>query len=99
MSMSSLLLLGLLGVPVVAAIVVAMLGPRRLDAIRQTSLAATLVSLLFAVVLALQFALVRADSTQPAATTFQPEFVPGADPAKPHGTTWDLLTFPVSAAA
>ncbi len=93
--MSSILLLGLLVVPFGAAIVVAALGPRRLAAIRQISLAATLVTLLCALILAVQFALVRPDTAGSAATTFRPEFVPG-DPGNTHTTTWDLISFPVN---
>jgi NADH-quinone oxidoreductase subunit M len=95
MNISSLLLLGLLVVPFATALVVAALGPRRLEIIRQVSLAASLISLLFALILAGQFALVRADSAQ-LGTTFRPEFVPGEDPGHPHTTTWDLITFPAT---
>jgi NADH-quinone oxidoreductase subunit M len=100
-----ILLLALLAVPVVAAATVALLGPRRLDAIRWVSLGATLGSVTLAAVIAISFAHLRAQQEQqPPATavtglTFHPEFVPG-DPGKKeadgkvvrdHSTTWNLL--------
>jgi NADH-quinone oxidoreductase subunit M len=86
--MSSLLLF-LLGIPAAAAVIAALLGPRRGEAIRWVSLAATVAGLVLAVVLAVNFCQLpergRLD-------TFQPEWVPGA-PAGEHTTTWALLSF------
>jgi NADH-quinone oxidoreductase subunit M len=88
------LLVLLLAVPFGGAVVVAALGPRRLDAVRWASLAVTLFGLAAAVVLAVGFA--RLPDHAPG-ETFAPEFVPGA-PAEDvrHATTWDVL--PLTAA-
>jgi NADH-quinone oxidoreductase subunit M len=77
------LLLVLLALPVVAAVTVALLGPRRLDAIRWVSLGTTLACLALAAAASVGFAQLRRLSEKPATTvlTFQPEFVPG-DPGK-----------------
>jgi NADH-quinone oxidoreductase subunit M len=81
------LLLILLGLPLAAACVVGLLGPGRGPLIRQVSLATTLVVLLLAVRLAVEFVgLPRGGHA-----TFHPEFVPGAPADDPHATTWDLL--------
>ncbi len=87
-----IVLLGLLVVPLVAAVVAGLLGPRRGHAIRWLSLAATIVTLILALDLAINFAAMPHEP-RPAAEggTFRPEFVPGADPADPHATTWNLL--------
>jgi NADH-quinone oxidoreductase subunit M len=85
--MSNLLIV-LLAVPLATAIVVALLGAQRLDAVRWLSLAATVVCLVCAVIVAGRFVDLPA---HPAAGTFQPELVPGATPDKPHATTWDLV--------
>jgi NADH-quinone oxidoreductase subunit M len=95
------LLLLMLVLPLVGAIVAAVLGPSRGDAVRWTSLVATVASLVLAAVLAVNFAsLQRAEGKR----TFLPEFVPGApglvadapgDITKTHedvhATSWDLL--------
>jgi NADH-quinone oxidoreductase subunit M len=94
MSFPSILLLALLIIPAVAAGVVALLGPRRLEPIRQISLAATLFTLAAAVLLAGQFASLPLSGS---AQTFRPQFVPG-DPGDTHATTWDLLPFQLGAA-
>jgi NADH-quinone oxidoreductase subunit M len=86
------LLVALLVVPAVAAVVVALLGRQRAEAVRWISLAATLACLLFAAVLAVGFADVE---REPAPKTFAPEFVPGAasdEGAARHTTTWDFLS-------
>jgi NADH-quinone oxidoreductase subunit M len=93
--MAELLLL-LLVLPLATTIVVALLGPGRACAVRWISLASTLASLLFAVILAIQFAIPRvyegpAVVTTKGPLTFQPSFVPGSTPETPHRTTWDLL--------
>jgi NADH-quinone oxidoreductase subunit M len=87
------LLLGLLVVPAVAAVVVALLGARRLDAIRWVSLGATLATAVVAAVLAVHFAQLRARAEEPAAPqrpAFRPEIVPG-DPGDTHATAWNLV--------
>jgi NADH-quinone oxidoreductase subunit M len=83
------LLVVMLVLPLAAAVVAGGLGPRRGHAIRWLSLAATLASLVLALVLAVNFADRRAHAPPPAGT-FRPEFVPG-DPGDTHGTTWNLL--------
>src|SRR5579884_2115454 len=85
--MSNLLIV-LLAVPLATAIVVALLGTQRLDAVRWLSLAATIVCLVGAVVVAVSSLplLIAHD-----ASTYQPEFVPGSTPDRPHATTWDLV--------
>ncbi len=85
-----ILLVALLAVPAVAAVVVAALGTRRLDAIRWIALGATLTSAVLAAVLAIAFAEVRAAGEPVPQRTFQPEFVPGAHD-DPHATTWNVL--------
>src|SRR5262245_60150680 len=95
------LLILLLAVPAAAAVAAALLGPRRLGAIRALSLAATLVTLAAAVVLAVGFVEIRDQRPLSvkdggSVVTFRPEIVPGAaedDPRLPaaHRTTWDLI--------
>jgi NADH-quinone oxidoreductase subunit M len=85
------LLVVMLVIPLAAAVVAGLLGPRRRDAIRWVSLAATLASLVLALILAVNFADRQARAAgEPRPTTFQPEFVPG-DPGETHGTTWNML--------
>src|SRR5262249_49682737 len=95
-----ILLLWLLAIPAVSAALVALLGARRVDAIRWISLVATVACLVLACILAAGLA---AQTSSPAVgpakseavqiPTFQPEIVPGASPNDPHATTWDLLPF------
>jgi NADH-quinone oxidoreductase subunit M len=88
------LLVLLLALPVAAAIVVALLGPRRLPAIRWISLAVTVADLVIASLLAIGFVEIRNAAPERAAEpvpTFHPEIVPGATEADPHRTTWDLV--------
>jgi NADH-quinone oxidoreductase subunit M len=87
--MLRILLLILLALPLAAAVVVACLGPRRLDAIRWISLLAAVTGLLLALILAVNFADLPDHAPGPD-RTFHPEFVPGAG-ADRHATTWDLL--------
>jgi NADH-quinone oxidoreductase subunit M len=88
-----ILLLFLLGIPAAAAAGAARLGPRRGDAIRWVSLAATAAGLVLAVVVAVNFCqLPERDLGPPGERTFHPEWVPGADPEHPHATTWALLS-------
>src|SRR5262249_52757695 len=91
----------MLVIPLVGAIVAAALGPSRGEAVRWTSLLATVASLVLAAVLAYNFAsLPRPEGKR----TFLPEFVPRApgviagDPGDPtathedpHGTSWNVL--------
>ena len=93
-----LVVLLLLAIPETAAIVAALLGPRRQHAIRWICLGATLADAFLACILAARFMQIRAEQGGPAAepgrlATFQPEFVPGADPADSHRTTWNMLRF------
>jgi NADH-quinone oxidoreductase subunit M len=95
----------LLAVPAAGATLVALLGSRQVGAIRWTGLGTTLVSLVIAVVIAVNFAELRyrqdaAPATSAAAPTFTPEYVPGApcplmEDGKlrddPYGTSWDLF--------
>ncbi|MCI0463488.1 MAG: NADH-quinone oxidoreductase subunit M [Gemmataceae bacterium] len=95
------LLVLLLALPAGAAVVVALLGPRRLGAIRALSLAVTLATLAIAVVLALAFIEIRSEAPLPAPVagttpTFRPEIVPGSAQDDPgvgdaHRTTWNLI--------
>jgi NADH-quinone oxidoreductase subunit M len=87
------MLLALLAVPAVVAVVVALLGTNRAALIRWLSLAATVLNLVMACAIVVDFARGRHDVNQPAAATFQPEMVPGADAASPHKTTWNLIDF------
>ena len=68
------MLVALLAIPLAAAVVAAALGPRRLDAIRWVSLAATLAALVLAAVVAVQFASLPPRDNH--GHTFRPEFVP-----------------------
>jgi NADH-quinone oxidoreductase subunit M len=101
-----ILLVALLTLPLVCAVIVAVLGSRQATAIRWISLGATSVCLLLALILASAFVDIRLrgeDKATALSKTFRPEMVPGA-PAiiKPvekgkapvedyHGTAWDLL--------
>lgn len=81
------LLLLLLAIPLVTAIVVALLGPGRAPAVRWTSLVSVLVSLLLATIISIQFAIPRIHE-KPSITTFKPEFTTRA-PLLPLHTTAD----------
>jgi NADH-quinone oxidoreductase subunit M len=87
------LLILLLVLPAAAAGVVALLGPRRGQAVRWVSFAASVATLLLAATLAFHlFDLEqRSERTLPKTPTFRPEFVPGAAAHNRHLTTWDLL--------
>jgi NADH-quinone oxidoreductase subunit M len=88
------LLVAMLVIPLLAAVAAGLLGPRRGPAIRGLSLAATLASLVLALILAVSFADRRAHQAPqflaPPPATFEPEFVPG-DPGDTHATTWNML--------
>jgi NADH-quinone oxidoreductase subunit M len=92
------LLVSLLVVPGVAAVLVALLGSGRAQAIRWISLGATVLDLLCALVLAAGLMSLEREPLPgreelAATATFVPEFVPGADPNDVHKTTWHLLQF------
>jgi NADH-quinone oxidoreductase subunit M len=80
--MATLVLL-ILAIPLAAAIVVAVLGPDRGPTIRWISLAATVLNLLFTIVLAGGFSAISKDFGGLEGGTFQPEFA----------ASWDLLRF------
>jgi NADH-quinone oxidoreductase subunit M len=90
------LLVLLLALPAAAAVVVALLGARRLHAIRRLSLAVVVADLVIAIVLAIGMAEIRASPppkmAQGEVPTFRPEIVPGATDKDPHRTTWDLVS-------
>jgi NADH-quinone oxidoreductase subunit M len=98
-----ILLVVLLALPAAAAVVVALLGPRRGQVVRWLSLAAVVADLVLAAVLVIGFATLarKSEKDRPSlleAGTFQPEIVPGADePDRPHATTWTLI--PLDSAA
>jgi NADH-quinone oxidoreductase subunit M len=94
------ILLWLLGLPLLGACIVALLGPQRGSAVRAVSLVASLATLTLALILAGRFmALDRThmlgDSTSKtdAAPTFKPVFVPGSTPKDEHMTSWELVNF------
>src|ERR1700693_116151 len=93
-------LLGLLGLPLLAACIVALLGHQRGAAVRAVSLLASLGTLTLALILAGRFLALeqrgRHDAPFHTATgqpTFQPEFVPGSTAEEPHKTQWELVNF------
>src|SRR4051812_17417834 len=70
----------LLLVPFVAAVVVALLGPRRADAVRWVSLGATVLTLAGAVAVTVQFVdLNHRETTDEKAQTFQPRLAVQCD--------------------
>ncbi len=82
--------LGVLLVPLLAAVVVWCLGPARGKAIRAVSVAASLLTLALALFLAVQFsALDRSEANR--ARSFVPAFVPGSTQNDPYRTTWAVL--------
>jgi NADH-quinone oxidoreductase subunit M len=90
MTVEQLGVLGVLLVPLAAAVVVWCLGPARGPAIRAVSVAASVVTIVLALYLAGAFmALERGSAGQSA--TFVPEFVPGSSAEAPHQTTWTVL--------
>jgi NADH-quinone oxidoreductase subunit M len=94
MTTDALLLLCLLFLPLVGAIIVALLGPDRGPLIRWISLATSIGTL--ALALLLTGRLMSLDRTPPSGSTlptFRPEFVPGSTADDPHHTTWDILNF------
>ncbi len=101
-----LLVLIILGLPAVAAIVVASLGSRNRTWVRWVSLAAVLVDLtLTGIVVARAVPILNARHAEIPAimrtqgiNTFEPIWVPGdVDPSHPtHQTTWDVFEVPLS---
>jgi NADH-quinone oxidoreductase subunit M len=97
MTTEQLAVLLVLVIPLAGAVVVWCLGPQRGPAIRNVSVAASVVTLVLSLYLAGAFlSLPDRPGTLDARQnrlTFVPEFVPGATAAKPHETTWDLVAF------
>ena len=98
MGVMPILVILLLVVPLVGAIVAAVMGPERWRTIRWISLAATLIDLILAGILAAKFVELRspesADQSKSALSDgFRPVFVPGAAPDQPYKTTWNILRF------
>jgi NADH-quinone oxidoreductase subunit M len=93
MPLDSVFMLGLLVIPFAAALVVAVMGPKRGPQIRWIALTAVALDLLLAIFLTVTFHEVRARSNEsPAkAGTYLPELVPGSTAEHPHETTWTLL--------
>lgn len=93
------LLVLLLVLPAVAAVIVALLGPRRAEAVRWVSFVASVATLGLAVLLAGHLWRLEHDAGPPPPSgnlglklpTFRPQFVPGATESNPHATTWNML--------
>ncbi len=95
MTMEQTAVLLVLIIPLAGAIAVAWLGPQRGPAIRNISVAVSVVTLVLALYIAGAFLSLDRPATLAArenATTFVPEFVPGSAADKPHRTTWNLFT-------
>src|SRR5262249_40156366 len=94
-----LAVLGVLVVPLLAAVVVWALGPRQAPAVRAVSAAASVVTLALALWLSVRYvahinragAPLGRSAALEARGTFIPEFVPGSTPEQPDQTTWVLL--------
>lgn len=93
MSFPALILLKFLFLPLLAGVVIALLGPQRRAAIRWIALAATVVNLVIAGILVAEFTDIRASAEPIPHSTFVPEIVPGATAELPHATTWNLIDF------
>jgi NADH-quinone oxidoreductase subunit M len=92
MTIEQLGVLGVLLVPLIAAVVVWCLGPARGPEIRAVSVAASAFTIALAVYLAAAFlSLDRTSEAYVRSSTFIPEFVPGSTEDKPHQTTWTIL--------
>jgi NADH-quinone oxidoreductase subunit M len=88
--------LGLIGLPLVGAAIVASLGAQRAPAVRAISTVTAVACLVFAFLLAWSFmALDR--TSRPGALkaeaklAFTPRFVPGSTEETPYATTWDFI--------
>src|SRR5688500_18235845 len=89
------MVIGLIVVPVAAALIAALLGPARASVIRWLSLGATLIGLVLAIGVTARFVTIRAarPAAKGAAVSYEPELVPGATAAAPHATTWPIVDF------
>src|SRR6266536_1994056 len=90
MSTGQLIVLALLLLPLIAAVAVWCLGPARGQAVRSLSALTSVVMLVLALALVVEYAYQGRPSPveQP---TFVPEFVPGSLPTARHQTTWNIL--------
>src|SRR5262249_2019119 len=90
MTVEQLSVLGVLLVPLIAAVVVWCLGPARGPAIRAVSVAASVITVALALYLAGAFMVLERPEAGHSAS-FVPEFVPGSTDTQPHRTTWTAL--------
>jgi NADH-quinone oxidoreductase subunit M len=93
MSPATVLMMGLLAIPALAALVVAALGPNRGPLVRWVALTAVSLDLLLAAFVCLTFLEIRIGihDDPVAKKTYVPELVPGSTEKDPHNTTWPLL--------
>jgi NADH-quinone oxidoreductase subunit M len=93
-------LLWLLFLPLIGAIIVALLGHQRANLVRWVSLVSALIVFVLAMILTARF--LGLERTGKHMTpiervglvpTFRPEFVPGSTPQSPHHTNWKILEF------
>ncbi len=92
--MSSVLILLLL-LPLVGAVVVACLGSKRVAMVRNVSLLTAIIGLMLGICLAVGLTSDQETHAHEGASTFLPEYVPGAtseEGENRHQTTWDLFT-------
>jgi NADH-quinone oxidoreductase subunit M len=92
-----LTVLSLLIVPLVAAIIIWMLGAKQAEAVRTVSVVASGILLFLALFLAAQFHAAERPELKPG-DVFVPMFVPGSTEENPHRTTWDILPMGKSSA-
>jgi NADH-quinone oxidoreductase subunit M len=101
-----LMVLMVLALPLVAAVVVAALGPRNRDAVRWIALATVLINLVVTGILTFDAASsLKQKARQTTSSvlhdesrsTFEPEYVPG-ESAHSHRTTWNLFEIPAPSA-
>src|SRR5262249_36635784 len=100
MTPEQFIVLALPGLPLVAAVLIWLLGPNNGPAIRSISTFVSVVCLILAAFLAyryMQLPRPAVDTSSP--QTFSPEFVPGQAPvttenaSKPKTTTWNIIPF------
>lgn len=96
MSPEQFIVLALPALPLVAAVLIWLLGPGNGPAIRGISVAASVVCLLLAAWLAYRYVQLPRPAVDPTVPqTFFPEFVPGEAPDtpenEPKGTTWNVI--------
>src|SRR5689334_3640668 len=89
MTADQCLVLALLTLPLIAAVVVASLGPNRAALVRWISLGVSVLELVLALTLAGRFLALEHTTDLHALPTFTPEFVPGSTASQPHRTHWD----------